>query len=268
MADVLIKNSRSDLMGVVFITGATRNTGYAIAEKFASSGYDVAISSRSEFDAKRAALDIETKFNVKAVGYRLELSNVADIEKVFCNIRTDFGRLDVFVANSAKLGVDYDMLSVTEDDYDDIMNVNLKGTYFCCQQAALIMKENNGGSIVIIGSVHCKECIRGRSLYATSKGGLSSLTRSMAIELGALNIRANCIIAGAIRTERWEHLTDEQIVKKRANWPIGIESTGDDIANGVFYLGTDLSKTVTGTELTIDSGVLVSLLPFNGGKRQ
>ena len=253
-------------MSVVFITGATKNTGYAIAEKFASGGYDVCISSRRKKDADIAALEIGTKYNVKAMGYELDLSDVADIKRVFGEIKTDFGRLDTFVANSANLGVDYDILSATEEDYDDLMNVNLKGTYFCCQQAALIMKEQGGGSVVIMSSVHCKECIPGRSLYTVSKGGLDSLAKSMAIELGAYNIRTNSIIAGAKKTDRWDGFTDEQIAKRRANWPIGIESTGEDIANGVYYLGTDLSKTVTGTDLTIDSGILVSLLPFNGGK--
>ena len=129
------------------------------------------------------------------------------------------------------------------------------------------MKEQKKGSIVIMSSVHSHECIWGRSLYTASKGALNALARSMAIELGVFGIRTNCIIAGAIKTERWDGLTDEQIAKRRANWPVGLESTGEDIANGVFYLGTDLSKTVSGTELTIDSGVLVSLLPYNGGKR-
>ena len=91
--------------------------------------------------------------------------------------------------------------------------------------------------------------------------------RALAIELAQYNIRSNCIIAGAIKTNRWDNLSEEQVLAKRANWPLGLESTGDDIANGVFYLGTDLSKTVTGTELTIDSGLLVSLLPYKESKR-
>lgn len=251
----------------VFITGATRNTGLAIAEKFAEDGYNVAISSRSEDSAKNAAKYLKQKYQIKSEGYSLNLADVSDIGNVFHKIKRDFSTLDTFVANSANLGVGCDMLSVTEDDYDDLMDINLKGTFFCCQQAALLMKENSGGSIVIISSVHSKECIPGRSLYTASKGGLNALMRAMAIELGPYRIRTNCIIAGAIKTERWNNLTNEEIAKKRANWPIGLESTGEDIANGVFYLGTDLSKTVTGTELTIDSGVLVSLLPFNGGKK-
>ncbi len=253
-------------MSTVFITGATRNTGLAIAEKFAENGFDVAISSREAEDAERTAKEISEKYHVKSVGYKMELAEVKDIERVFAEIKHDFGRLDTFVANAAALGVDMDMFKMTEEDYDSVMDVNLKGTYFCCREAALIMREFGGGSIVIISSVHSKEAIWGRSLYTASKGGLNALARAIAIEMGPHNIRANVIIAGAIKTERWNGLTDEQIAKKRANWPIGLESTGEDIANGAFYLGTDLSKTVTGTELTIDSGVLISLLPFNGGK--
>ena len=253
-------------MGVVFITGAAKNTGYAIAEKFAYEGYDVVISSRSPESAEKAAEMIAGKYSVKAKGYALDLASVADIERVFKNIESDFGQLDTFVANSADLGVGKDILSVNEKDYDRLMDINLKGTYFCCKNAAKIMVGQKKGSIVIISSVHSKEAIWGRSLYTVSKGGLNALARSMAIELGKYNIRASALIAGAIKTDRWDNFTKEQIAARRRNWPIGLESKGEDIANGVFYLGTDLSKTVTGTELTIDSGVLVSLLPFNGGE--
>lgn len=253
---------------VVFITGAAKNTGYAIACKFAAEGFDVAVSSRNQKSAEEAARRIAEAYPVKAKGYALDLADVNAIKSVFDDIKRTFGRLDTFVANSADLGVGYDLLNVTEKDFDALMDINLKGTYFCCQNAAKIMKEQQKGSIVIISSVHSHACIWGRSLYTISKGGLNALARSIAIELGTYHVRANTIIAGAIKTDRWDGLTDEQIAKKRANWPIGLESTGEDIANGVYYLGTDLSKTVTGTELTVDSGILVSLLPFNGGKHE
>lgn len=254
-------------MSVLFITGATKNTGLAIAEKFAQEGFDVAVSSRRKDDAVQTAKNLQEKYNIKARGYALDLTGVDDIIRVFNEIKEEFGALDTFVANAANLGMDCDILTATEENYNNVMDTNLKGTYFCCQQAALMMKEQGGGSIVLISSVHSKECISGRSLYTASKGGINALMRSMAIELGAYHIRANCLIAGAIKTDRWNDLTEEQIAKRRANWPLGVESTGEDIANGVYYLGSDLSKTVTGTELTVDSGVLVSLLPFNGGKR-
>lgn len=249
-------------MATVFITAAASNTGLSIAEKFASEGINVAISSRRLNDAQKAASYISEKYNVKSIGYALEITNVENIKEVFAKLREDFGSIDTFVANAANLGVEMKFLTVDESEYSQVVDCNLKGSFFCAQQAALLMKEQNKGSIVFMSSVHSHECIFGRSLYTASKGGINALMRALAIELGQYNIRANCIIAGAIRTNRWDNFTDEQIAQKRANWPIGLESTGEDIANGVFYLGTDLSKTVTGTELTIDSGILISLLPY------
>ena len=247
---------------VVFITGATKNTGLAIAEKFAENGYNVAITSRRAEDAEKTAAALSEKHGIKAIGYELALQSVDSIKEVFASVRRDFGRLDVFVGNSANLGVDVDILNATEEDFDSVMDVNLKGNFFCAQQSALIMKENGGGSIVMIGSVHYSQAIWGRVLYTASKGGLVSLVKSLAIELGEFGIRANTIIAGAIHTERWDVQTPEQTAKRRAQYPVGRESFGEDIANGAFYLGTDLSATVTGTELTIDSGISICLLPY------
>ncbi len=247
---------------VIFITGATKNTGLAIAEKFAENGYDVALSSRRADDAQNTASYLSKKYGIKAAGYALALQDVEAIREVFASARRDFGRLDVFVGNSANLGVDVDVLNATEEDFDSVIDVNLKGNFFCAQQAATIMKENGGGSIVMIGSVHYSQAIWGRALYAASKGGLFSLVKSLAVELGEFGIRANTIVAGAIHTERWDVQTPEQTAKRRAQYPAGRESFGEEIANGAFYLGSDLSKTVTGTELTIDSGISVCLLPY------
>lgn len=254
-------------MSVVFVTASTANTGFAIAEKFASEGYDVAVSSRDEQGAIKTAEYLKQKYSIKSKGYKLELANVENIKQVFRDIKTYFGSLDTFVANAANLGVGMDFLEVDEEEYAQVIDCNLKGTFFCAQQAGLIMKEQNKGSIVFMSSVHSHECIFGRSLYTASKGGINALMRAIAIELGKYNIRSNCIIAGAIKTNRWDNFTEEEIARRRANWPIGLESTGEDIANGVFYLGSDLSKTVTGTELTIDSGILISLLPYKEGNK-
>lgn len=252
---------------IIFVTGATENTGLAIAEHFAGNGYNVVISSRDINKAENTAGILKKKYNIKAAGYSLDLKNVDDIKRVFAEIKRDFGRLDTFVANSANLGVDLDLLSSTPEAFDDVINVNLRGTYFCCQQAALMMKEQNKGAIVIIGSVHYKAGIWGRGAYAASKGGLASLTRSMAVELGKYNIRTNYIVAGAIHTNRWDGQSEEISAKRRKNYPIGRESTGQDIANAVYYLGTDLSASVTGADLTVDSGIGACLLPYNGGHK-
>lgn len=252
-------------MSVVFITGATKNSGLATAEKFAKNGFDVALSSRRLDDAEKTAKYLAETYKIKAKGYALDLTDPSDIERVFKDIKLEFGRLDTFVANSANLGVGLGILNSTPDDFDSVVDVNLKGTFFCTQQAGLIMKEQGGGAIVYISSVHSKACIQDRGVYSISKGGVNTLATAVTIDLGKYNIRANTIIAGAIKTERWESFTEEQVALKRKNWPLGLESTGEDIANAAYYLGTDLSKTVSGTELAVDSGILCCLLAYNGG---
>lgn len=253
-------------MSVMFVTGAVKNSGLAIAEKFAKEGFDVAISSRNGEEAEKTAERLAKTYGVRARGYALDLTDPKDVERVFGRIKADLGRLDTFIANSANLGLDMGILNSTPEDFEAVMNVNLRGTFFCCQQAARMMKEQGGGAIVLISSVHSKACIRGRCLYSVSKGALNTLAKAIAIELGEDHVRANSLLAGAIRTDRWDDLDDGQIAARRRNWPVGVESTGEDIANAAFYLGSDLSRTVSGTELAVDSGILASLLGFNGGQ--
>lgn len=253
-------------MKTILVTGATRNTGLAVAEKFASEGYNVAITSRSKESSEKAAAYIAEKYGVQAKGYALDLANVAEIEAVFADVEASFGGLDVFVGNAANLGVDCGLLNSDEKTYYDITDINFKGNFFCCQCAAKIMKKQREGAIVIIGSVHNHATIQGRALYSATKGALLSLTHAMAVELGAYSIRVNYLAAGAIHTERWDVLDEATVEKRRANYPLGTESMPEDIANGVYYLGSDASRTVTGIELTVDSGVSSCILGFTKPK--
>lgn len=249
--------------GTVFITGATKNTGLAVAKRFAREGYNVAITSRLEASAQKTAQCIASEFGVKAIGYAMQMNDVADIKRVFAKVETDFGGLSVLVCNAAHLAVDYSLLKSDEQMYADVMDVNIRGNFFCCQCAAKIMKKKHKGAIVVIGSVHCGQAIQGRALYTASKGALLSLVKSMAIELGAYGIRANYVAAGAIHTERWDGMDPKAVALRRSAYPAGRESTPEEIAEGVYYLGSDLSPTVTGTDLVIDSGITDCLLPFS-----
>lgn len=112
-------------MKTIFITGATENTGYAIASHFAGSGYNVAISSRDLNRAQNAAQEIEQKYSVKSKGYSLDLTDTDEIESVFSEIAKDFETLDIFVANSANLGIGYDIFNTSPSDFDSIMDVNI-----------------------------------------------------------------------------------------------------------------------------------------------
>ena len=124
------------------------------------------------------------------------------------------------------------------------------------------MKRQGGGAIVTVGSVQALGAVRGRAVYSMTKAAISSLVKNMAYELGEYGIRANNLVAGAIHSSRWDALSEEECAKRRARYPVGRESTEEEIANGVFFLGTDLSASTTGTDLVIDSGISVCLLPY------
>lgn len=248
-------------MKTVFITGATRNTGLAIARRFAKEGYNVAISSRDIESAQAAAEALAKEFSITARGYVMHYDQLDSIRDTFRQIREDFGRLDAFVANSANLGIGYGLMNTDETTFDDIANVNMKGNFFCCQSAAELMKET-GGSIVTIGSVQGTGAVPGRTVYAMSKAALSMLVKSMAYELGQYGIRANNLVAGAIHSQRWEGISLEELEARRSRYPAGRESTEEEIANAVYFLCSDMAGSITGTDLTVDSGITACLLPY------
>lgn len=249
-------------MKTALITGAVKNCGLAIARRFAAEGYDVCITSRRKDEAVKTAASLSAEFGVRAAGYGLDQSDAAMVDETFDRIEKEFGRLDAFVANSADLGLGQKALEVTAEEFDRVMRVNVTGTFLCCRRAALLMKENGGGSIVLIGSVHSHGAVRGRVAYAASKGALDSLKNNLAYELAQYGIRVNQVVPGAIRTDRWEGISPEEEARRRANWPLGIESSGEEIANAVWFLASDQSKTTTGADLTVDSGLLTCLLPY------
>ena len=249
-------------MKTVFITGATRNTGLAIARRFAREGWNVVITSRDTEAAKTAAMAIAKEFPVSVRGYGMQLDNVESIKYVFYQVNQDFGQLNAFVANSANLGIGFDLLNTEEADYDAIVGTNIKGTFFCCQEAAKLMMASGGGSIITMGSVQGTGAVPGRALYGMTKAALSHLARSMAYELGQYGIRANNIVAGAIHSDRWNSLSAEEIALRRSRYPAGRESTEEEIAAALVFLASEQAATITGTDLTVDSGISACLLPY------
>ena len=247
----------------VLITGATVNTGYAIARRFAKEGYGVAITSRDAAQARAAAEKLSGEFSVPTAGYGLSMTNAEEIKAVFNDAAQTLGSLDVFVANAANLGVGYGVLNTDEAAFDAIIGANVKGTFFCCQAAAEIMKkQGSGGSIVTMGSIQGTGAVRGRTVYSMSKAAISLLVKNLAFELGEYGIRANNVVAGAIHSTRWDDLSEEEIAARRSRYPVGRESTEEEIANAVYFLGSEQSATVTGTDLTVDSGISICILPY------
>lgn len=251
-------------MSVVFITGGCANTGLATAKLFASKGWDVAVSSRDSESSLATTEMLKKEYGVNAKSYTLELGNTDSIFAAFKQVKADFGRLDCFVANAAHLGIGMGTFSTDVEDFNAVMEANARGSFFCCQQAAEIMRrQKEGGAIVTIGSIQANGCVRDRVPYAMSKAAMAAMVRCLAYELGEYNIRVNNIVAGAIHSVRWDDMTEEAKAVRRSRYPLGHEAAEMDIANAVFYLGTDLSNSTTGIDLLIDSGISTCILPYS-----
>lgn len=249
-----------------FITGGTNGTGYAIAEKFAAAGYGVIITSRDAERAAQAAQKLASTYGVSARGYALDIRNEDRIKEIF----TDLDAADLFVKtvvlNSADLGFGtdpakgMDFFTVPVEEFQRVFETNLVWNFMIVRQAALRMKEHGGGAIVFISSNTAYRAIPNRSAYCASKGGINAMSKAFAVDLGQYGIRSNVVLPGTIKTARWHSMGSKQIVDGNLT-PIGDISDFEDIANAAFYLGTELSKNVTGTELTVDGGMSCQLYP-------
>jgi NAD(P)-dependent dehydrogenase (short-subunit alcohol dehydrogenase family) len=246
---------------VAMITGATRNTGFAIAHRFAQNGYDVVVTSRDQHNADEAVLQLKKEFpENRFLALGMNQGEAQAIRSGFEKIRDAFDRLDVFVGNAADLAVDCDVFNTSLERWNQVIATNVTGNFLCAQESAKLMKD--GGSIVFISSVHANQSIVGRVAYSTSKAAIGGLMRSLSLELAYLNIRVNSIIAGAIWSDRWEKQTPEQTTQRRLKYPAGRESSTGEIAHAVAFLCDEESATITGTELTVDSGISICLLPY------
>lgn len=224
----------------------------------------VVIARRLPQDKIEKCVEAVIEGGVRFIESTFDQSDPDCIHAVFEKVKANFGRIDSLVANAADPGYNQSILSTTPEQYDHVMNSNARGYFFCCQEAAKLMIEGGrGGSIVLIGSVHSKGAIPNRITYASSKGAIDVMNRNMCYELGKFGIRSNVIIVGAVYNDRWVDYTPEDYEKKRANWPVGIESYPEDIANSAYFLCSDQAKTISGSELTVDSGVMSVLLSYN-----
>lgn len=246
----------------VLITGATKNTGLAIVRRFAAEGWNVAVTSREETSATACCEELKKEFpDVSFLGLGMDPSDVGQIRKAFARAGEVFSKMDAFISNAANLGVGLSIFNTTEDDWNDVMNANARGTFFGAQEAAKLMTD--GGAMVFISSVHANQSIPGRICYTTSKAAIDGMMRGMAMELGCKGIRVNSIIAGAIRSDRWDYLTPEEEAARRSRYPAGRESFPEEIAAAAFFLCGEESKTITGIEMPVDSGISICLLPYN-----
>lgn len=250
----------------VFVTGSSAGTGYTIAETFAKAGYSVIITSRTEDKAQAAAEKIAADYGVFAKGYALGIRDEERVKEIFADIDANDCFVETVVLNAADLGYGtdpakgLDFFTQSVEEFQQVLETNLVWNFMIVRQAAIRMKEQGGGAVVFISSNTAYRAIPNRAAYCASKGGINALVKAFAVDLGRFGIRCNAVLPGTIKTERWKSMGSKQIVNGELT-PIGDISDYQDIANAAFFLGTDLSKNITGVELPVDGGMMCQLYP-------
>ncbi len=240
---------------VALITGASKGIGRKIAEKFVEQGAQVAFTYLSSVE-KGEALEKELQTgSAKVKGYRSDASNFAEAEKLIEAIVADFGTLDI-VVNNAGITKDGLLMRMTEENWDDVLNINLKSIFNVTKAASKIMMKNRQGVFVNMSSVVGVQGNAGQANYAASKAGIIGFSKSIAKELGSRNIRTNVVAPGFIRTEMTDVL-DPKVVEGWAQAiPLKRAGETEDVANVCVFLASDMSAYVNGQVLSVCGGML------------
>lgn len=232
------------------ITGASRGIGEAIAIKFAESGANVAFTYLS---SEEKAIALENKLNalgIKAKGYKSNAGIYADAEKLIADVLNDFGALDV-VVNNAGITKDNLMLRMSEEDWDAVIDINLKSVFNITKFAIKPMMKARKGSIINISSIVGLIGQGGQANYSASKAGILGFTKSIAKELGSRNIRCNAIAPGFIETDMTGELSEELKQTYFKSIPLGRFGQGSEVADVAVFLASDMSSYVTGQTISV-----------------
>lgn len=241
---------------VALITGAARGIGKEVAKKFAKNGYDVVINYvSSKTDTEKLKKEFED-LGIKVLLVKADVSNQEEAEDLVNQTINTFGKIDVLV-NNAGITKDNLLMRMSEDDFEKVININLKGTFLVTKYAIKYMMKKRCGSIVNLASVVGVAGNAGQCNYAASKAGIIGFTKSIAKELASRNIRANAVAPGFIKTDMTEVLSDS--VKENINSQIPLKrmGTAEEVANLVYFLSSEQSSYITGQVINVDGGMVM-----------
>ncbi|WP_159947543.1 3-oxoacyl-[acyl-carrier-protein] reductase [Polaribacter septentrionalilitoris] len=237
------------------ITGATRGIGRGIAIEFAKQGANVAFTYSSSVDAANALEEELKAFGVEAKGYQSNAADFDAAQELAKEVLAAFGTIDILV-NNAGITKDNLLMRITEEDFDKVIEVNLKSVFNLTKAVIRPMMKQRGGSIINMSSVVGLKGNAGQTNYAASKAGIVGFSKSVALELGSRNIRSNVVAPGFIETEMTEKLDEKVVQGWRDGIPLKRGGQPIDIANACVFLGSDMSSYITGQTLSVDGGML------------
>jgi len=240
---------------IAIVTGASRGIGEAIAIKLAEHGANIAFTYLSSEEKARALEDKLKGFGVKAKAYKSNAGVYAECETFVNDVIKEFGAVDVCV-NNAGISKDNLLLRLTPEQWDDVMDINLKSVFNMTKQVIRPMMKARKGSIINMSSIVGIRGNAGQSSYAASKAGIIGFTKSVALELGSRNIRCNAIAPGFVETDMTHYLKEGEGAKAfLEKIPLGRFGSGEEIANATLFLASDMSSYITGQVISTCGGL-------------
>ena len=237
------------------ITGASRGIGRGIAQVFAQHGCDVAFTYSSSSESANALAEELNALGVKAKAYQSNAASFEEAQKLIEDVLQDFDGIDILV-NNAGITKDNLLMRMGEEDFDQVIEVNLKSVFNMTKAVQRTFLKQRKGSIINMSSVVGVKGNAGQANYAASKAGIIGFSKSIALELGSRNIRSNVIAPGFIETEMTAKLPEDVVSGWRSSIPLKRGGSPEDIANACVFLGSDLSGYITGQVVNVDGGML------------
>jgi 3-oxoacyl-[acyl-carrier protein] reductase len=240
---------------VALITGASRGIGKGIAEVFAKHGANVAFTYSSSVESALALENALNTLGIKAKGYQSNAADFNEAQTLVDKVLAEFGKVDILI-NNAGITKDNLLMRMSEEDFDKVIDVNLKSVFNMTKAIQRTFLKQRSGSIINMSSVVGIQGNAGQTNYAASKAGVIGFSKSVALELGSRNIRCNVIAPGFIETEMTAKLSDDVIKAWRDGIPLKRGGTSEDVANACLFFASDLSAYVTGQVMNVCGGML------------